>query len=346
MLTGGIRGGPNTKQTTLQERRKRADALINRIILLRKPHMYETMHSMSDSKRIFQTLLNTENIENKTNQSQILLDYDRKLHDQQASIHEVRMATDEAPHKGRKNGKDAEHKTEPVEADSDSLDNQKQGKATGSSLSAQQIQQNIFEIDETRKIMIKRRKPMPLIEEFNLDDIFTEEQRNQLLRTKRRRLDSLLSGSHKDPSTNDSNFNASDSGEQVCMPLKEEERALLSKQLTDRCLANRSVIQNNPEAIDTHQNAKKPLSIRLSFLKEHCSLLLMNYLTRPANMQVPSQSGRPQFSVEDNKAVLNQHQNSLNKECEKQILDFFNCQVANQNPDLLIDVCDFWLSQI
>jgi AraC-like DNA-binding protein len=34
------------------------------------------------------------------------------------------------------------------------------------------------------------------------------------------------------------------------------------------------------------------------------------------------------------------------KKSERQILDFFNSQVANQSPDLLIDVCDYWLSQI
>ena len=43
--------------------------------------MYENMNAISDSKRIFQTLLNTENIENKTNPSQILLKYDRKVHE-------------------------------------------------------------------------------------------------------------------------------------------------------------------------------------------------------------------------------------------------------------------------
>lgn len=36
--------------------------------------MYENMNAMTDSKRIFQTLLNTENIENKTNPSQAVID--------------------------------------------------------------------------------------------------------------------------------------------------------------------------------------------------------------------------------------------------------------------------------
>lgn len=99
--------------------------------------------------------------------------------------------------KDRQNAKKAESNTEPVpDADSDSLEPHKQGgDGPNSSLSAQQVQQNIFELDETRKIMIKRRKPMPLIEEYNFDELLTEDQRDCILKGKRRRLDSIQNGS-------------------------------------------------------------------------------------------------------------------------------------------------------
>ena len=131
--------------------------------------------------------------------------------------------------KDRQNAKKAESNTEPVpDADSDSLEPHKLGgDGPNSSLSAQQVQQNIFELDETRKIMIKRRKPMPLIEEYNFDELLTEDQRDCILKGKRRRLDSIQNGSQKEFSTNDSNFNSSDHGEQACAPLKEEERSIL-----------------------------------------------------------------------------------------------------------------------
>jgi hypothetical protein len=75
--------------------------------------------------------------------------------------------------------------------------------------------------------MIKRRKPMPLIEEYNFDELLTEDQRDCILKGKRRRLDSIQNGSQKEFSTNDSNFNSSDHGDQACAPLKEEERSIL-----------------------------------------------------------------------------------------------------------------------
>lgn len=93
--------------------------------------------------------------------------------------------------------------------------------------------------------MIKRRKPMPLVEEYNLDELLSEEQRNCVLKNKRRRLDSIQQGSVKESSTNDSNFNISESGEHACVPLKEEEKMILKQQLTDRCLASGLMIKIN-----------------------------------------------------------------------------------------------------
>ena len=62
------------------------------------------------------------------------------------------------------------------EVNDDTLENGKVvADGINSSPTSQQKQQNIFELDETRKIMIKRRKPMPLVEEFNFDEIFSED---------------------------------------------------------------------------------------------------------------------------------------------------------------------------
>lgn len=45
-------------------------------------------------------------------------------------------------------------------------------------LTQEKTEQNIFELDEQRNIVNKRRKRMPLVEEYDLDDILTEDQKN------------------------------------------------------------------------------------------------------------------------------------------------------------------------
>ena len=61
------------------------------------------------------------------------------------------------------------------------------------------------------------------------------------------------------------------------------------------------------------------MSTRLANLKERCQLLLINYLTMEQN-------------------DLN---NSHIIESER---EFFNNIVAEKHPDLMIDVCDYWLN--
>ena len=43
-------------------------------------------------------------------------------------------------------------------------------------LTQEQADQNSFELEEARQIMNKRKKRMPLVEDINLDDIFSEAQ--------------------------------------------------------------------------------------------------------------------------------------------------------------------------
>jgi hypothetical protein len=83
--------------------------------------------------------------------------------------------------------------------------------------------------------MNKRRKRMPLIEDFNLDDIFSEAQRDQILNVKRQKL------AHSDAmsiSTDDEErINPRAPG---FMPesqkLSSIEKELLCQQLSERCV--------------------------------------------------------------------------------------------------------------
>jgi len=50
-------------QSTLNERMKRAEELLQRIGMLKKPFALENLSTMTDSQRILQALVNTQNIE-------------------------------------------------------------------------------------------------------------------------------------------------------------------------------------------------------------------------------------------------------------------------------------------
>ena len=65
------------------------------------------------------------------------------------------------------------------------------------------------------------------------------------------------------------------------------------------------------------------VSTRLANLKEHCSCVMINYLTVSTD---PS---------EDNMRQIKESQQK-----------FFREEVAERNPDLLLDLCDYWLNQI
>ena len=54
-------------QTSLDERRKKAEHLINQIMHLRKPQRLEALVSLGDGQKLIQVLLNTQHIEIKTN---------------------------------------------------------------------------------------------------------------------------------------------------------------------------------------------------------------------------------------------------------------------------------------
>jgi len=54
-------------QTSLDERRKKAENLINQIMHLRKPQRLEAVVSLTDGQKLIQVLLNTQHIEIKTN---------------------------------------------------------------------------------------------------------------------------------------------------------------------------------------------------------------------------------------------------------------------------------------
>jgi len=52
-------------------------------------------------------------------------------------------------------------------------------------LTQEQTEQLHFELEESRLIMNKRRKRMPLIEDFNLDEVMNESQKDMILCRKR-----------------------------------------------------------------------------------------------------------------------------------------------------------------
>jgi len=58
-------------KTTFADRKKRAEELMSRILMIRKPSRFETIGSLSDTQRILQTLVNTHNYEQKTTQFEI-----------------------------------------------------------------------------------------------------------------------------------------------------------------------------------------------------------------------------------------------------------------------------------
>jgi hypothetical protein len=60
-------------------------------------------------------------------------------------------------------------------------------------MSESQLKQNALEQEESRNIMNKRRKRMPLIEDYNLDEIFSERQKDQILNSKRQKIGSEFS---------------------------------------------------------------------------------------------------------------------------------------------------------
>lgn len=64
-------------RTSFDDRKKRAEELLKNINRLKKPQTLEKMSSLNDCKRILQTLLNTEHIENmnkRSNYGQIGID--------------------------------------------------------------------------------------------------------------------------------------------------------------------------------------------------------------------------------------------------------------------------------
>jgi len=65
------------------------------------------------------------------------------------------------------------------------------------------------------------------------------------------------------------------------------------------------------------------VSTRLANLKEHCSCVMINYLTVSAD---PTEANMMQIKESQQK--------------------FFREEVAERNPDLLLDLCDYWLNQI
>ena len=134
---------------------------------------------------------------------------------------------------------------------------------------------------------------MPLIEDFNLDDIFSEAQRDQILNTKRQKL------AHSDAmsiSTDDEErINPRAPG---FMPesqkLSSMEKELLCQQLSERCVQSNCNRQNLMILKSTNVEQSDLVSTRLANLKEMCNFMLINHLTT-ANAQISSQ----QSSTED-----------------------------------------------
>ena len=84
------------------------------------------------------------------------------------------------------------------------------------------------------------------------------------------------------------------------------DKEVLKRQFAERCIT---------ESIKLNHD-----STRLANLKEQCSMLLINYLTLETNQQF--------LHI---------------KQAERQ---FFEEVVAERFPDLLVDICDYWLNQI
>lgn len=58
-------------QSSMADRKKRAEDLMNRISQVRKPPKFEALGCLVDTQRILQTLVNTHNYEQKTSQFEI-----------------------------------------------------------------------------------------------------------------------------------------------------------------------------------------------------------------------------------------------------------------------------------
>jgi hypothetical protein len=91
------------------------------------------------------------------------------------------------------------------------------------------------------------------------------------------------------------------------------------EQETLKTLLQESVIQANPINPGLMQSqSNQTVSNRLSNLKEYCQCMLINYLTA-SPMDMPK--------------------------IQKAEDEFFNQKVAERHPELLIDICDYWLQQ-
>lgn len=152
-----------------------------------------------------------------------------------------------------------------------------------------------------------------MIDEFNLDEILSEGMQDQVLNRKRQKTgpDSELSRGSESTKSGSS-----------AKPIQENEFNQIRAQMYDQCLNGTQSSQNlllikaqNANVFNSFQS--ELVSTRLADLKEMCHCVLANYLT-----------------VGD----------AAN--AEKVEREFFKHIVAERYPDLFMDICDFWLSQI
>lgn len=156
---------------------------------------------------------------------------------------------------------------------------------------------------------------MPLIEDFNMDEIFSERQKDQILNNKRQKLgseNSSVSTDYEDKINPRAKSFIPDPS-----TISNPEKEILVQQLQERCVQANCNRQSLAILKSSHLESDT-VSTRLANLKEMCNFMLINYLTSGSSHQKLKQS-------ED---------------------EFFNQFVAEKHPDLLIDVCDFWLNKL
>lgn len=153
---------------------------------------------------------------------------------------------------------------------------------------------------------------MPLIEEIDQDEIFSEDQIERMLNSnKRQKVGSCYSEMTKVSDSSDEDLSVTRVSPSTDIYMANEEREIVKAQLKQRCLTS-----HQKAGLLTIKPRDDVVSTRLVNLKEQCHIVLINYLTASDSDQV------------------------YYKDAEK---EFFNNQVAESHPDLLIDICDYWL---
>lgn len=295
-------------QSTFAQRYDRAEALLARIRLLRKPHTYDNLPAMTDALRIIQTLLNTQNIEAR----------------------EQELSGGAGNANGGQAGANSEASKPHDNSEAGLLTQDRiREQASKKSLTQEQTEQNRTELEEHR-IILKRRKRMPHIEEYNLDDALTEAQKRQLFDLKRRRTSGgpLSEFSKVSDSTDEGDglgplLSAAKSTD--LQQIKEDlKSSLVSQSLSKQTMLLQAQNANVYQGFLGTDNEE--VSTQLASLKEMCNFIMVNYLTCEQSQQ--------------------QSVDHFMTQMDHSVREFFSQVVAEKHSHLLIEACDHWISQV